>query len=89
MLFYGSGKDKDVVQVDYHYTLSNEISEDIIDYCLEDGQAVGYSKEHYKRLKQTTVGVKDSLPLIVRFDMNVIKPLLDVKLGKVLGSAEL
>jgi len=51
MLFYGSGKDKDVVQVDYHYTLSNEISEDIIDYCLEDGQAVGYSKEHYKRLK--------------------------------------
>jgi len=33
--------------------------------------------------------MEDSLPLIARFDTNIIKPLLDIKLGKVLGPTEL
>ena len=33
--------------------------------------------------------MEGSLPLIVGFDTNIIKSLLDIKLGKVLGSAEL
>ena len=33
--------------------------------------------------------MEGSLPLIVGFDTNIIKSLLDIKLGKVLGSTEL
>ena len=89
MLLYRPGEDKDVVQVDHHYTLGDEILEDVIHHHLEGSQAVGHPKEHHKRLKQAAISIEGSLPLIARFDTYVIKLPLDIKLGKVLGPVKL
>ena len=51
MLLFHPGKDQDVVQIDYHNVFHYEVSEDIVHHGLEDGWAVGYSKEHYQRFK--------------------------------------
>jgi len=51
ILLYRPGKDKDVIQIDYHYILGNEILENIVHHYLEGGWTVGHPKEHHKRLK--------------------------------------
>ena len=78
MLLYRPSEDKDVVQVDHHYTLGDEILEDVIYYHLEGSQAVGYPKEHHKRLKQAAISIEGSLLLISGLDLYVIETLLDI-----------
>jgi len=47
MLFLYLDKDQDVVQIDHHNAFCYEISEDVVHYGLEDGQAISHPKEHY------------------------------------------
>ena len=89
MFFYRPSEDENVVQVDNYYTLCNEILEDIVHHCLKGSWTVGHSKEHYEGLKQATVSIESYLLLIAGLDMYIIKPLLDVKLGKIFGSMKL
>ena len=82
-------KDQNVVQV-YHYnSFGYESSEDVIHYSLEGSRTVGHSEEHYKRLEETTVGVKGCFPFISGLDTYVIETPLDIKFCEVPGSAEL
>ena len=85
MLFHKSSKD----EIDYYYTFCNEIPEDIVHYCLENDQTVGYFEEYYKRFEQAMVSTESSLPLIARLNIYVIKPSLDIKLDEVFGSTKL
>jgi len=56
---------------------------------LEGSGAVGHSKEHHERFKETAIGVEGHLPFISGLDVHIVKPLPDVKFYEVLGSAEL
>ena len=89
ILFDGPGKDENIVQVHYHYPFSNKVPEDIIHYCLEGGQTVSHSKEHYQRFEQATVGIEGSLSLISELDTYIVETPVDVQFGKVSGSTEL
>jgi len=51
MLLFHPGKDQDIVQIDHHNAFHYEVSEDVIYYGLEGGQAVSHFKEHYQRFE--------------------------------------
>ncbi|KAG6867559.1 hypothetical protein C0993_001205, partial [Termitomyces sp. T159_Od127] len=75
--------DEDVVEVYAHYSLCNEVLEDVIYHCLEGGQAIGESKEHNKRFKQSLVGLEGSFPLILLLNVHVVVTPLDIQFGEV------
>lgn len=50
---------------------------------------VCHAKKHDKGLKNTSVDVESSLPFISRFDLNIVKPPMDIQLCKVLSSLKL
>jgi len=56
---------------------------------LEGGGTVGYSEEHYEGLEEAAIGMEGCLPFVSGLDSYVIETPSDVKLGEVLGSAEL
>jgi len=63
--------------------------EDVVHHGLESSRTISHSEEHYKRFKQTTVGVKSRLPFISRLDAYIIEAPTDVEFCEVLGSVEL
>jgi len=89
MLFNSPGKDENIIQVYYHYPFSDEVSEDVVHYCLEGSQTVSYSKEHHQRFEQAMVGMEGGLPLVSRLDAYVVETLADVQFSKVFGSGKL
>jgi len=56
---------------------------------LEGGGTVGHSEEHHKGFKEAVIGIEGCLPFVSRLDTYIIETPSDVKLGEVLGSAEL
>ncbi|KAG5348619.1 hypothetical protein C0989_009449 [Termitomyces sp. Mn162] len=78
------GVDEDVVEVHAHYTLHNEVLEDIVHYGLEGGWAVGETKEHNKWLGQFLVGLEGHLLLIAHI---VVTP-LNIQFSEVLCTLE-
>jgi len=56
---------------------------------LEGGRTVGHSEEHYEGFEEATIGTEGCLPFISGLNTYVIETPSDVKLGEVLGSAEL
>ena len=56
---------------------------------MEGGGTVGHSEEHYEGFEEAAIGTEGCLPFISGLDSYVIETPLDVKLGEVLGSAEL
>lgn len=88
MFFQGLGEDENVVQIDHHLALTNEISEQIIQHSLKCGWRIGKPKEHNQGLKQSSVGPKCGFPLISFLDPDVVVTPTDVKLGEVLRSSE-
>ena len=56
---------------------------------MEGSKTVGYSKEHYKRFEEASVGVESCLPFISRPDAYIIETPVDIKFYEVLGSTEL
>ena len=89
MLFLYLDKDQDVVQIDHHNAFCYEISEDVVHYGLEDGQAISHPKEHYQGFEQALIGPEGCLPLISRLNADVIKTPTDIQLSKVPSPAEL
>ncbi|KAG5349611.1 hypothetical protein C0989_002761 [Termitomyces sp. Mn162] len=64
--------DEDVIKVHAHYTLCNEVPEDVVHHGLKGGQAVGKTKEYDKWLEQFLVGLKGHLPLISFLNAHII-----------------
>ncbi|KAG6859862.1 hypothetical protein C0993_003367 [Termitomyces sp. T159_Od127] len=75
--------DEDVIKVYAHYTLHDEVSEDVIHHCLESGWTVGESEEHDKGFKQSTIGLEGSLPLISFLNVHIVVAPPDVQFGEV------
>src|ERR1700748_3546425 len=76
-------EDENVVHVNNHHPLINELFEQLIHHSLECGGTVAQSKENDKWLEQSPVGSKCCLPLVAVFDPNIIIPPADIELGKV------
>ncbi|KAG6868036.1 hypothetical protein C0993_008122 [Termitomyces sp. T159_Od127] len=77
------GVDEDVVKVYTHYTLYDEVLEDVVHHCLEGGQAIGESKEHDKQFKQPLVGLEGSLPLISFLNVHIVVTPPNIKFGEI------
>ncbi|KAG5350870.1 hypothetical protein C0989_008950 [Termitomyces sp. Mn162] len=71
-----------------HYTLCNEVPEDVVHHCLEGGWAIGESKEHNKRFKQSLVGLEGGLPFVSLLDMHIVVAPPDVQFSEVLHTLE-
>ncbi|KAG5350317.1 hypothetical protein C0989_011629 [Termitomyces sp. Mn162] len=82
------GVDENVVEVHAHYTLCDEVPEDVVHHGLEGGGAIGESKEHNEQLKQSPVGLEGSLPLISFLNMHIVVTPLDVQFSEVSHSLE-
>ncbi|KAG5349506.1 hypothetical protein C0989_003360 [Termitomyces sp. Mn162] len=79
---------EDVIEVHAHYTLYNEVLEDVVHHGLEGGWAVGETKEHNKWLKQSLVGLEGHLPLISLLNVHIVVTPLDVQFSEVLHTLE-
>ncbi|KAG5349048.1 hypothetical protein C0989_006393, partial [Termitomyces sp. Mn162] len=82
------GVDKDVVEVYAHYAFGNEVLEDIVHHCLEGSQAIGESKEHDKRFKQSLVGLEGGLLFVSLLDAHIVIAPLDIQFSEVLCTPE-
>ena len=89
ILFNSSSENEDIIQVHYHYFFSDEVSENVVYYCLEDGQTVSYFKEYHQGFEQAIVSIEGSLLLISGLDMYVVETPVNIQLSKVFGSTEL
>jgi len=56
---------------------------------LKGGRAVGHFEEHYEEFEEAVIGTEGCLSLISGLDSYVVEIPSDIKLGEVLGSAEL
>ena len=63
--------------------------EDVIHHHLEGCRAVRKAKEHNLWLKEPSIGVECSLPLITGLNLDVVETPLDIQLGEVFGTSEL
>ena len=88
VLTEGAGVDKDIIHIAYGLTIVDEISEDIIHHRLEHHRGVTQSEEHDSWLKQPSVSLEHSLPLIPLLDLHVIESPSEVKYGEELSIAE-
>src|SRR5260221_4206004 len=84
----GVGVDKDIIHIAYGLTIVDEILEDIVHHCLECHGGVTQSKEHDSWLKQPSVSLEHSLPLIPFLDPHVVESPLEVKYSEELGVVE-
>ncbi|KAG5723895.1 hypothetical protein E4T56_gene9823 [Termitomyces sp. T112] len=66
------GVDEDVIEVHAHYTLHNEVLEDVIHHGLEGGQAVGETEEHDEQLKQSPVSPEGHLLLVSFLNAHIV-----------------
>ncbi|KAG5337720.1 hypothetical protein C0989_009014 [Termitomyces sp. Mn162] len=82
------GVDDNVIKVYAHYTLHNEVPEDVIHHGLEGGGAVGESKEHNEWLEQSLVGLEGGLPLVSLLDMHIVVAPPDIQFSEVLHTPE-
>lgn len=83
VLFQYLDKDQNVVQIYYHNIFYYEVSKDVVYHNLEGSQAVSYTKEHHQRFKKFMVHTKGCLPLVPKFDMDIIETLTYIQLSKV------
>ncbi len=84
----GAGVDKDVIHIAYDLAIVDEISEDIIHHHLEHCRGVTQSKEHDGWLKQPSVSLEHSLPLIPFLDLHIVESPSEVKYSEELGVLE-
>ncbi|KAG5349823.1 hypothetical protein C0989_001718 [Termitomyces sp. Mn162] len=80
--------DEDVIEVHTHYTLCNEVPEDVIFHGLEGGWAVGETEEHNKWLKQSSVGLEGHLPLISLLNVHIVITPPDIQFSEVSHALE-
>ncbi|KAG5351689.1 hypothetical protein C0989_005244 [Termitomyces sp. Mn162] len=83
VLFQHFSVDEDVIEVYAHHVFGNKFLEDIVHHCLKGGWAIGESKEHNERFKQSPVGLEGNLPLISLLDAHVVVAPPDIQFGEV------
>ena len=84
MMFNCAGVYKDIVHVDCHVALINEVFKNVIHHRLEGGRAVGEAEEHDKGLKEAPICLESGLPLVPLLDSFVVVSPTYIQLGEVL-----
>ena len=84
MMFDRVGIYEDIVHVDCHVALINEVFENVIHHCLEGGLTIGKAKEHDKGFKEALICSEGGLPLVPLFDLYVVVSPTYVQLHEVL-----
>ena len=77
-------KDEDVIHIDGHYSLVDEFFENVVHHCLECGGTVCEAEEYDQRFEKASVRLKNGLPLISFFDLNVVVSPANVQLSEIL-----
>ena len=78
--------DKKVVHVDDEPSFCNHIMKGVIHEPLKGGRGIGKTEEHYGRFEEFFMSDESGLPLVPIFDMDIVIPPADVKLGEDLCS---
>src|SRR5258707_9360527 len=84
----GVGVDEDIIHIAYGLTIVDEILEDIVHHHLEHHRGVTQSEEHDVWLKQPSVSLECSLPLIPFLDLHIVESPLEVKYSEELSVVE-
>ena len=80
--------DKKVVHVDNEPSFCDHIMKEVVHESLKGGRRIGKTKEHYSRFEESFMGNESGLPLVPVFDMDVVIPPMDIKLGENFCSLE-
>ena len=83
------GGDEEVVHIDDEPSFSDHVLEGVIHESLECGRGIAKAEEHDGGFEESFVGDEGRLPLVTIFDMDVVVPLTDIKLGEVAGVFQL
>ena len=72
MMFDHVGIYQDVVHVDHHIALIDEVLKDVVHHHLEGGWTIGETEEHNGRLKEALIHSKGGFPFIALFDSHIV-----------------
>ena len=76
-------EDEDIVQVNNHYTLGDEVFEDPVHHSLESSWTISQTKEHNKWFVESSVSLECGFPFITFFHPDVIETPSDIKFSEV------
>ena len=79
------GVDKKVIHVNDKPSFSDHVVERVVHELLEGSRGVGKAKEHYCRFKQPFISDESGFPLVAIFDLHIVIPPANIKLGEYLG----
>ena len=89
MFIQGLSENEDVIQIDHHYTIGDEVLKDPVHHSLESSWTIGQAKEHDKWFIKASVGPESSFPFITFLRLDIIKTPTDIKLSEVPGPLQL
>ena len=75
--------DEEVIHIDDEPSFSNHVSKRAVHELMEHGRGVTKTKEYNSGFEDSFVGDEGHLPLVAIFDMDIVVPSADVKLGEV------
>ena len=76
---------QDVIHIDCHIALINEVLKDVVHHCLESSRTVGEAEEHDKGFEEASICSKGSFPLITLLDLYVVISPAYIQLREVSG----
>ena len=85
MMFDCVGIHQDVIHVDCHIALIDEVLKDVVHHPLEGGWTVGEAKEHDEGFEEALICSKGSFPLIALFDLYIVISPTYIQLHEVSG----
>ena len=85
MMFDCVGIYQDVIHVDHHIALIDEVLEDVIHHCLEGGWTIGETKEHDEGLKEASIHLNFGFPFIALFDSHIVISPMYIQLCEIPG----
>ena len=80
---------EEVIHVDDKPSLSDHVSERVIHELLECSGGITETEEHNCQFKESFVCNEGGLPLVTVFDLNIVVPPTNIKLGEVRASFSL
>ena len=84
MMFDCAGIYKDIVHVDCHIVLIDEVPENVIHQHLEGGWAVGEAEEYEKGFEEAPIHLEGGLPLVSLLDSYIVVSPAYIQLHEVL-----
>ena len=85
MMFDRVGIYQDVVHIDRHIALVNEVLKDVVHHRLESGRTIGEAEEHDKGFEEASIRSKGGFPLITLLDSHVVISPMYIQLREVSG----